>query len=227
MQIVILAAGRGVRMGDLTVETPKPMLEIQGKPILAHKIEALPEGVDEVIIVVGYLRDQIQRYFKDEYAGRKIRYVIQEKLEGTGGAIHLAKEILRDDFLVMMGDDLYMKGDIEKMTKHDLALLGFEIMNPKSFGVISLDEKGNLRETRENKNIEGIALVNTGLYKLNRKFFDYPLVKLDGKEEFGLPQGLALMAEVHTVHVERASSWFPIGNPEDLEKAQTLIEKFI
>ncbi|KKQ79283.1 MAG: hypothetical protein UT03_C0063G0001, partial [Candidatus Moranbacteria bacterium GW2011_GWD2_38_7] len=63
MQIVILAAGRGTRMKDLTDNVPKPMLQINGKPILAYKLEALPEEIDEVIFVVGYFGNQIQQYF--------------------------------------------------------------------------------------------------------------------------------------------------------------------
>ena len=59
MFTVILAAGKGTRMGDLAKETPKPMLRVLGKTLLEHKLEMLPESITDVIIVVGYLKDKI------------------------------------------------------------------------------------------------------------------------------------------------------------------------
>ncbi len=227
MQLIILAAGRGTRMKELTDQVPKPMLEINGKPILACKLEALPGEIDEVVFVIGYLGNQIQKYFGDFYAGKKISYVVQEELNGTGGALHAARDVAKEDFLVMMGDDLYAREDIEKIMKFDLAIVGMENLNSKRFGVITLNGEGNLKETIENLGVQGTILENTGLYKLNRKFFDYPLVKLEGKNEMSLPQGLSLMAKDYPVRVEKASGWFPIGSPDDLEKAKTEIIKFV
>ncbi|EKE12031.1 MAG: hypothetical protein ACD_14C00037G0001 [uncultured bacterium] len=226
MQIVILAAGRGTRMKDLTDNVPKPMLQINGKPILAYKLEALPEEIDEVIFVVGYFGNQIQQYFGEVYAGRKITYVVQEELNGTGGAVNLVKDLIGDDFLVMMGDDLYLRLDIQNCLKHDLAVLGLEVSNPNKFGIISLNSDGSLAEIIEKPEIPGPALANIGLYKLNKKFFDYAMVSI-GRGEYGLPQTLAQMAKDFPVKVEKALDWFPIGNPDDLEKAAEIIDKFL
>lgn len=226
MQIVILAAGRGTRMKDLTDNVPKPMLEINGKPILAYKIEALPKEIDEVIFVIGYLGNQIQKYFGDFYAGRKIFYVVQKELNGSGAAVHLAKGLLKNDFVVMMGDDLYIKDDVSKILKHEFAVLGLEVLNPRQFGVISMNENGALEEIVEKPDIDGRALANIGLYKLNKKFFDYAFVSI-GKGEFGLPQTLAVLAKDFPVKVEKASDWFAIGNPDDLERAKYIINRFI
>lgn len=226
MQLVILAAGRGIRMKDLTDNVPKPMLEINGKPILAYKLEALPREIDEVIFVIGYLGNQIQQYFGSFFAGKKISYVVQEQLNGTGGAIHLLKDVIKDDFLVMNGDDLYMKNDISKISKHDLGILALEVEDPTKFGIIYLDAKGNLSEIIEKPEIAGPALANIGLYKLNKKFFDYPLVAIN-EREYGLPQTMVSIARDFPIKIEKSSGWFPIGNPEDLERARDVIEKFI
>jgi len=69
MQCVILVAGRGTRMGKLTDSCPKPMLPIKGKPKLVYTLENLPEEIDEVILVIGYLGEQIRNFFGDEYNG--------------------------------------------------------------------------------------------------------------------------------------------------------------
>lgn len=226
MQIVILAAGRGTRMNELTAEVPKPMLEIKGKPILAYKIEALPEEIDEVIFVVGYLGNQIQKYFGESYTGKKISYVVQEELNGTGGAVHLVKDLIKNDFLVMMGDDLYSKDDVSRLIEHELAVLGLEVEDPRKFGVIYLNEEGNLEKIVEKPDIDGPALVLVGLYKLNKRFFDYPMT-LSERGEYEIIQPITLMSKDFPIKVEKATSWFPIGNPEDLKKAEGIIDKFI
>lgn len=226
MQIVILVAGRGTRMGELTKDTPKSMLEIKGKPILAHKIEALPQEIDEVILVVGYLKEKISAYFGNEYDGRKISYVEQKKLDGTGGAIHLAKDLVKGKFLVMMGDDFYAKKDIENMIKFELGILGLEVGDPERFGVIKLDGNGEVIDIVEKPKMDGPALANIGLYVLNQDFFNYPLVDL-GNGEFGLPQTMIQMKDKYEIHTQIASDWFPIGNPDDLKKAEEIIDKFI
>lgn len=213
-------------MGNLTDNVPKPMLQIKGKPILAYKLEALPKEIDEVIFVIGYLGKQIRDFFGYSYAGRKISYVEQTSLNGSGGALVLAKEMLEKDFLVMNGDDLYMREDLEKMMQHNLAMLVTELENPTQFGVVSVNENGELSGILERKNVVGKAFVNTGLYKLNKKFFEFELVAI-GNGEFGLPQTLVAMTDNCKVTIEKAKAWFPIGNPDDLKKDENIIDKFI
>jgi len=226
MQGVILAAGKGTRMNDLTKDVPKPMLKIKNKPILAWKIEMLPREIDEVILIVGYLQEKIKEYFGDFYDGRKIIYLEQKELNGSGGAIFLARDILKGKFLVMMGDDLYLKSDVEKILKKELAILGFEVENPDQFGIIKLNEKGEVKDIIEKPKIKGPAPANIGLYVLNENFFDYPLVLIGGGE-FGLPQTMMQMKDKYNISFEEAERWFPIGNPDDLEIAQKEIDLFV
>jgi NDP-sugar pyrophosphorylase family protein len=226
MQIVILAAGRGTRMGGLTDNVPKPMLQIKGKPILAYKLDALPKEIDEVIFVIGYLGNKIQEYFGNSYAGKKISYVVQQELNGTGGAMLLVKDFIKDDFLVMNGDDLYLREDIEKIMLHDFALLGLEVENPRKFGIIMFDKSNVVQEIIEKPNIDGPAFANIGLYKLKKDFFDYPLVKIS-QNEYGLPQTMMQVKESRAIIIEKATDWFPIGNPDDFKKAEEIIDKFV
>jgi bifunctional UDP-N-acetylglucosamine pyrophosphorylase/glucosamine-1-phosphate N-acetyltransferase len=226
MQLVILASGKGKRMGDLIKTVPKPMLKIKGKPILEHKLNALPKEIDEIVFVIGYKGEFIMNHFKRNFNGRKIIYVFQRNLNGTGAALHLAKNVLQDRFLVMMGDDLYHKRDIKKMIKHDLAVLGYEVEDITQFGIIRSDKRGFLSDIVEKPKRSESRLANTGLYMLNKNFFDHDLVSIGGGE-FGLPQTLSSMAAKHKVKIEKASLWHPIGNQEDLKKAEEIIHKFI
>jgi bifunctional UDP-N-acetylglucosamine pyrophosphorylase/glucosamine-1-phosphate N-acetyltransferase len=226
MQAVILAAGKGTRMQPLTYDIPKAMLSLKGKPILAYTMSILPKDIGEVIIVVNYLGEHIRKYFGTEYEGRKIKYVLQEKLDGTGGAIYSCKKLLTGKFMVLMGDDLYYRKDLEKLESFDLAALAYEVEDPRRFGVFQIDENENLiaiiekPETLENK------LANVGVYMLNEKFFEYDLVPVS-KTEFGLPQTLAKMAKDYPVKIVRAKLWHPIGYPEDLKKAEAELDKFL
>jgi len=225
MQVVILAAGNGKRMGEITRKVPKPMIKIKGKPILEHKIRALPKVIDEVIIIVGHLGKQITDHFKNNFDGRRISYYFQEKLDGTGGAVHLAKDAVQEKFLVMMGDDLYHMRDIEKMLKHDLAILASEVDGIGRFGALKMDDRGHLVDIIERSEDSKSRLVNTGLYLLNKNFFEYNLVALNNGE-FGLPQTLVKMSDRHEIKIERASLWYPIGYSEDLKAAEEIVDKF-
>ena len=79
MKAVILAAGEGVRMRPLTLRTPKPLLQVAGRPLLEHIIYALPKDINELIVVIGYLGDQIKNFLGNEYHGLKIQYIWQKR----------------------------------------------------------------------------------------------------------------------------------------------------
>jgi bifunctional UDP-N-acetylglucosamine pyrophosphorylase/glucosamine-1-phosphate N-acetyltransferase len=225
MQAVILAAGQGVRMRPLTEGTPKPLLQLDKGTILERTIKILPREVDEVIIVIGYLADQIKKKIGDEQDGRKIKYIVQPELKGTADALSLCEPVLKEGkFLVVMADDLYSKKDLEQLIKNDLAIMAYPVDYPERFGVFKVDEKGNLIEIVEKPKNHIGNLVNTGAYVLNKKYFKYEPVEIDGGE-FGLPQTLMKMAQDgEKIKIERASFWFPIGYPEDLEKARELVK---
>lgn len=225
MQAVILAAGRGKRMKSLTRATTKPMLKIKGKPILEHKLNALPKSIKEVIFIVGYRNEDILSHFKRYFGGRRIIYVFQTNLNGTGGALHLAKSVLHDKFLVLMGDDLYHKKDLAEIIKYDMAIMGCKVTDPSRFGVIRTNGNGTMADVIEKPKNSRFKLANAGVYVLNKKFFNYELAPIGGGE-FGLPQTMAKMAKDHKIVVHQARAWQPIGCPEDLKKAAEVLDKF-
>lgn len=188
---------------------------------MERNMEKLPAGVDEIIIVVGYMADKIKDYFKDEFLGRKIKYVEQKELLGSGQALHTCKDLLKGGFLVLMGDDLYGAEDMKKCLRHKNCLLAKNVVGKFSGGKIILDEEKKLRQIAEGEHNGG--LVNTGLYVLTDKFFDYDLVKLAGRNEFGLPQTLVKMAQDYPVKIEEADFWLQISDLEELKKAEEIL----
>src|SRR5688572_26986552 len=106
---VILAAGRGTRMRDLTQEIPKPMLKVLDKPILQHIMEGLMSaGIRQFCIVTGFRAEVVEAYFQDgKKFGCEINYVRQVVQDGTGKAPEMAKDFVGNDpFLLTYGDIL-------------------------------------------------------------------------------------------------------------------------
>src|SRR6266513_4808977 len=93
---VILAAGRGTRMRELTADVPKPMVDVRGKPVLQHIVEGLREaGIRDCVIVVGYRADAVQDFFGDgSRYNVAIQYATQTVQDGTGRVVDLARDFV-------------------------------------------------------------------------------------------------------------------------------------
>ena len=224
MQAIIMAAGLGTRLRPHTLTTPKPMLPVLGRPILERTFAILPPQVDEVIVVVGYLKEKIIEHFGAAWGRRRVVYVEQKELLGTGHAVHACKHLLHDRFIVLNGDDLYAAEDVATIASHDLAVLAHETKVTGRYGAFRTDANGAMTGIIEGAEVEPGGLVNAGLYALDQRFFDYPLVAIKDGAEFGLPQTIVSVAADHQIAVVRATFWMPIGYPEDLEKATRVLE---
>jgi len=108
MQTVILAGGLGTRLGALTRKIPKPMMPVAGMPYLEHQLRFLrQQSLPDVLLLTGHLGDQIENYFGDgARLGLRIRYARESRPLGTGGALHQARTLLDETFLLMYGDSL-------------------------------------------------------------------------------------------------------------------------
>ncbi len=106
LQAVILAGGRGIRLKPLTDTVPKPMVEIKGRPFLLYQIELLKKNkILEILLCVGYLKEQIVDYFGDgSRFGVRIRYSVENSFLGTGGALKIAEKLLDENFILLYGD---------------------------------------------------------------------------------------------------------------------------
>lgn len=109
MKTVIMAGGKGTRIKELFGDVPKPLIQLNGKPVLWHTIQRLKEnGLTDVIITVGYLADQIMDYFGDgRNMGVKIRYFVEDQPLGNAGALLKIRKELSDDFLLINGDIIF------------------------------------------------------------------------------------------------------------------------
>src|SRR6267378_3841030 len=119
---VLLAAGRGTRMRELTVDLPKPMIEVRGKPILQYIVEGLRDaGVRQFLVIVGYRADAVQNFFGDgSRYNIEIQYATQVVQDGTGRVVDLARNFAGDSpFVLSYGDILVDRGNYKSIV--DLA----------------------------------------------------------------------------------------------------------
>jgi NDP-sugar pyrophosphorylase family protein len=224
MQAVILAAGRGTRMGALTDALPKPMLTVAGKTLLQHKFDILGPDFHEVILVVGYQGEVIRERYGASYKGMSIRYVEQRELNGTMGSLVCAQPYLMERFAVMMGDDLYSSVDLAcTLAVPEWAMLLERTESMASGGRIVTDEKGKVIAIEEGDHRGTPGLFNTNMFVLDSRVFDYPLVpKAMGSDEFGLPQTVLAASIASGIELQSvlATDWFQITAPEDLVRAE-------
>src|SRR5690606_38602598 len=101
-------AGKGTRLRPHTHHTPKPLLEVGGRPVMSYILDDLREiGVQEIVFVVGYLGDAIRAYVAREYPDFQAHFVVQDVQDGTAGAIKLAEPYVDEELLILFVDTLF------------------------------------------------------------------------------------------------------------------------
>ena len=181
MQLVIIAGGKGTRLG--LKDIPKPMVQMGNKPLLEHQIEfAKKYGVDEVFILSGHLSYVIEDYFKDgSDFGIKIHHVVEPYPLGTAGSLKLLEGKLDDRFLVFYGD-VVMDFDIDSFINFDKQYnsIGTTIVHPNDHpydsDLLEVDDNNKVTKVLPKPHEEGKYyqnLVNAAVYIFSSKIFDY------------------------------------------------------
>lgn len=198
-QAVILAAGEGQRLRPFTVTKPKAMLSIAGKPILRYVVEALAQnGIRQIVIVVGYKREQVFDYMGDgEQFGVNIVYITQERQLGTAHALAQAQDAVQSEFLVLPGDNLIKASTIARfVAAQPNAVLVTKTANQARYGVV-ITEDGMVKDVVEKPKEAKGNTISTGIYAFNRDIFDFIGDNLDIPDVLNnlLAQGCAISAQ--------------------------------
>lgn len=224
MQCVIVCAGKGTRMNPLTDTCPKPLIRVGGKPILEHIVEALPPEIDELILIVGYLKEQIIAYCGEMYHGKKVVYREQQNhAGGTGDALLCARDAIHGKFLFMYGDDIHGSDTLARAVRSDYAILSAHSATPERYGVLVSNADGTLRAILEKPKDPPSDLINIGGFVIDESIFEYT-VPVSASGELYVTDMLTQFAEHQPVQIFEQSLWIPIGYPEDIGKAEAILD---
>ena len=234
---VLLAAGRGKRLGALTADTPKPILDIAGSPLISHIADVLvAAGLTNLIVVTGYLSEQIEGWAKTYQRSNpeiKITAVRQPELNGTGGAMLAARAHLAGQprFVFGWGDILMDRANYPRFIHHarndeyDLMLAVNRVKDPFRGAAVYVTPHMTV-ERLDEKPAPGTAQTewnNAGLFATGQIIFDY-LARLSpsSRGELELPGAIAQMiADGRVVRaVDMRGFWSDVGTPDDLEAAR-------
>ena len=225
---LVLAGGRGTRLGDITATTPKPMLPVAGRPILERIVlHLVGSGVSDVFLSVAHYGDQIESHFADgANFGCRIRYLREDPLQplGTGGPLRLLLEQPKppEEPLLVMNGDLVTSFSVSRiLAAHTEAGAGMtialrEYVHEVPFGVASLDREGRIFAIDEKPSWTG--LVNAGIYVVEPRLLEtipqgvtYPITDL---------AAACIDAGERVQGWELAGEWHDIGRPQEFARAR-------
>ena len=222
-QAIILCAGRGTRLAPLTDKIPKVLIEVNNKTLLEYKLENLQNIVEEVILIVGNKKEKIIEKIGNQYGNLKIKYCEQKEPLGSGHALLQAKDLIKDEFIVLSGDDFYSKKDLENFAKEKFAIIGIEVEKPQTFGILEIDKENNLIKIEEKPQNPKSNLASIGVYAFNTSIFEKILEKSHRGEYEIIDYLNHLIEKGKKIKVLKTNSWMPINNFEELEKAKKII----
>jgi D,D-heptose 1,7-bisphosphate phosphatase len=226
-QCAILAGGLATRLGTITREIPKPVLEVGERPFLAWLMRELQRfGVEEFVILTGHLSQAVKDAVDigaDSLPKRtKLTYATEPQQAGTAGALHYARALLAERFLLVNGDSLFdaniaaLLSDFARDPPETLCrLLLAEMPDASRYGVVTLNE-GRVTAFRERPEAAIPGLINAGIYAMDRRLIDHcPAV--GSLERDVLPK----LAAANQVGGTAGQGFFvDIGVPEDLASAR-------
>jgi NDP-sugar pyrophosphorylase family protein len=237
MKAVILAAGKGTRMRELTAELPKPMLAVRGKPVLEHIVGNLRDaGVRDFCIITGYRAETIENHFGDgKKFGVRIQYARQIVQDGTGKAPQLAKKFVgTDEFFLMYGDILVEPTNFSAMisafrsAKTDGLLTVRHGEDVTKGGAVVFDDAFFLKDLIEKPAAGQVSSpwYNAGIYIFRPNLFDFTeKLQQSARGEYELTDALRQMAAngLKIRGFELRGYWLDVRDPEMLARAQELV----
>ena len=181
MKIVIMAGGKGTRIAEVNSQVPKPMIPIDGKPILEYQLETLKEqGYTDIILGIGHLGHVIKDYFGDgAKMGINIEYITEDQPLGTAGALYYLKNNISEDFF-LLNCDIIFDVDIKRYCDYHIehnaiaTILTHPNAHPYDSGIIIADDDGRVTRWlhKEDERTWYKNRVNAGLHMLSPRIFD-------------------------------------------------------
>ncbi|MFA5158687.1 MAG: NTP transferase domain-containing protein [Patescibacteria group bacterium] len=240
---IVLAAGQGKRMGSEKAKLPKVMFELAGKPMIRYHIDNLKNAsVDEIVLVVGFMQEQVRDYFKDQ-----VQYVEQFEQKGTGHAVMMAKDLLRGKsqaVIVSYGDmPLYKTETIKKLIekfnteKPTIAMVTVDLADPDfwAYSRVLRDGSGEIVATVEQKDAteeqRKIKECNPSFYMFDADWLWGNLGRIgtnNVQKEYYLPDLISIATKqgkkISSIKTDTEDEVLGVNTPEQLEKVEKILE---
>lgn len=228
MKAVILAGGKGTRLGNLTKDIPKPMIPLLGKPLVEYQVELLSRyGFSEIIFVVNHLGDTIEQHFKDGSAfGIKISYFHESEPLGTVGGVKEIEDQLQKDFLVLYGD-VMMEMDLNRLLNFhheknsEATLVVHPNDHPYDSDLVEIDEDQRVVKVLPKPHPEGFLyhnMVNAAAYVFSPSIFKY--LEKGRKADFGKDIFPKIFNQVRMYGYNTPEYLKDMGTPDRLEQVE-------
>lgn len=216
MEAIILAGGFGTRLQSIVSDVPKPMAPINGKPFLYYLLKYLKtQGFNHIILAVGYKRDYIIDYFKDEFMGMRISYSLEDEPLGTGGCIKKALSLANEDYVwIINGDTFVLYEYKDNINKCSMVLK--EMDNFNRFAEVKVSNDNYIIGFEEKKYCAK-GYINTGIYLFPKNIFD----NFKFEDSFSLEiDFLSKYINILKIKALFTNGYFiDIGVPKDYKKA--------
>lgn len=226
-EAVILAGGFGTRLREVVSDVPKPLALVAGRPFLEILLGFLAQnGFARATLSLGFMADKIQNHFGREFLGIKLKYVVEDKPLGTGGAIRLALEQCLNDYIFVFNGDTYLELEIDAVERLQqetgtAIIVGREVSDTSRYGRLILED-GKLRGFEE-KGATGYGLINAGCYLLKKDQLNGFALNLPFSFEKDYLSKAAKQS-LFNVFVTTAE-FIDIGTPADYARAQVQLNK--
>lgn len=230
MKGVVPAAGRGTRLRPATDERPKALVEVGGRPLLAHVLETLRPHVDEFVVVIGYRGGQIRDRFGEAYRGTPVTYVEQPDPRGLADAVLRAEAAVDGDFLQLNGDNV-LRGNVDELVDvhgdrgADATLLVDRVPPERARrgGVLELDGDGAVAGLVEKPDDPPSRLATTGCFAFSPRIFEAcRAVEPPPRGEYELTDAVDRLLEAGgSVETVRLEGWrVNVNSAEDVRRAE-------
>jgi D,D-heptose 1,7-bisphosphate phosphatase len=232
MKAVILAGGKGTRLGEFTREIPKPMIHIGDKPLLHHQVDLLIQnGITDIVILVNYLKDPIMSYFGDGLSfGSQITYYEEKEPLGSTGGIKEIERFLTEDYLVLYGDvmvnmDLSRLIRFHRQHNSECTLVLHPNDHPFDSDLVETDQTDRVIAFHPKPHMQGEwyhNLVNAGVYVFSPAI--HPFIKKGKKADFGKDIFPSVFRDIAMFGYHTTEYLKDMGTPARLQKVNKDLE---
>lgn len=236
MKAIIPVAGAGTKLRPHTYTQPKALIPLAGKTILSIILDQLKDaGITDFIFIIGYLGEKIQAYVTTHYPDLNCSFITQNERYGTGHAIDITRDLVKDEELLIVLGDTIADYDLKEIINMPHSMLGVKkVDDPRNFGVAEMGEDDFISRVVEKPSIPKSNMALVGIYKIKETALMYSCLqkvnesKIRSYQEFSLTDALECMIQQGAKFKSfKVSNWFDCGKKDTLlESNAILLKKF-